>query len=91
MGCLALDKSPTTAGSQLKTAWAPYHCKTGKDPLVNEIVHNLHQTYPEGNTNGICNQNLPNTSVYNRFIYMIQVGPLFLPLPLVFISTFNKG
>ena len=33
-----------------------------------------YQAFPEGNDAAVCNQNLPNDSVYHRFLYIIQVG-----------------
>lgn len=32
------------------------------------------QAFPEGNDPAVCNQNLPNDSVYHRFLYIIQVS-----------------
>lgn len=32
------------------------------------------QAQPEGNSPNVCNQNLPNDSVYKRFLYIVQVG-----------------
>ena len=32
------------------------------------------QAYPEKNDPSICNQNVPNDSVYHRFLYILQVG-----------------
>ena len=31
------------------------------------------QPAPTGGTPGICNANLPNSSVYNRFLYVVKV------------------
>ena len=35
------------------------------------------QAFPEGNDPAVCNQNLPNDSVYHRFLYVIQVRSAF--------------
>ena len=32
------------------------------------------QAYPTKNDPSVCNQNLPNDSVYHRFLYVLQVG-----------------
>jgi len=48
------------------------------------------QVYPEGNDPTICNQYLPNDSIYNRFLYVIQVGTP-VPTSWRFVNAFFYG
>ena len=36
----------------------------------------LPQAAPSNSTSGICNADMPNTSVYTRFLYVVKVSPL---------------
>lgn len=45
---------------------------------IQQVWHNtahalLVQAFPEGNNVSICNEKLPNESVYKRFLYILQV------------------
>jgi hypothetical protein len=40
-----------------------------------ELCVLLLQPAPTGGTPGICNANMPNNSVYTRFLYVIKVSP----------------
>lgn len=67
------EQSPVSLG-QLKLCKAS-SCQHSV-PVALEIALSLEfalQAFPEGNNPAICNENLPNDSVYHRFLYIIQV------------------
>ena len=66
--------APSICSTQMKdtTTGGRHQSRHPGGQLVDS--HRPVQAYPAKHDPSVCNENLPNDSVYHRFLYILQVG-----------------